>query len=44
MHDEREALSLFFNEDVDEDLDASVPTLVPSRDDVGAAERRNSAW
>lgn len=46
VDDEREALSMFFDEDedVDEDLDASVPTLVPSRDDVGAAERRNSEW
>lgn len=41
--DERERLTMFFDDEVDEDLDASVATLIPPRDEVGG-ERRNLEW
>ncbi|KAL6995002.1 hypothetical protein U1Q18_005136 [Sarracenia purpurea var. burkii] len=39
--DEREVLSMFFDADVDEDLDSSVSTLIPTRE---VASMRNLEW
>ncbi|GFZ07667.1 RING/U-box superfamily protein [Actinidia rufa] len=46
--DEREVLSMFFDADVDEDLDVSVATVIPAPEEMAGVERgdtmRNLEW
>ncbi|THG04650.1 uncharacterized protein LOC114309113 [Camellia sinensis] len=46
--DEREVLSMFFDADVDEELDASISTAIPSQEELGVERRvatmRNLEW